>query len=152
MQNVSPAFLIDTNILLYAVDASEATKQDRAFEVFERLLDSGSGALSVQVLGEFFSVATGVRRRLLSVQDAEEYVRDYVAAWPVLDLTRDIQAQAMLIVRRYEISYWDALVVATAVVNSLAFVLTEDLQDGQIIEGVRIVNPLDDGFDLSRLD
>src|SRR5689334_6987582 len=106
MRNASPAFLIDTNILLYAIDPSEAAKQDRSFDIFDRLLESGTGALSVQVLGEFFSVATGVRRRLLSVADAEAYVKDYVAAWPVMDLTREIQALAMLIVRRYQISYW----------------------------------------------
>jgi predicted nucleic acid-binding protein len=152
MTNVSPAFLIDTNILLYAVDSSEATKQERAFDVFDHLLSSGAGTLSVQVLGEFFSVATRARRRLLSVVEAEEYVRDYTAAWQVLDLTRSIQALAMLIVRRYEISYWDALIVATASLNQIAFVLSEDMQDGQIIEGVRIVNPLVPDFDLSRLD
>lgn len=145
-------FLVDANLLIYAVDVNEATKQDRAIDVLGRLYSSGRGVLTVQTLGEFYNAA---RRRIetpLSDEQAEGAAIRYLHTWRVLSLTPDTQIEAMRCVREHQLSYWDSLVWASAKLGNVGTILTEDMQDGRVIEGVRIVNPLTPAFDLAVLD
>lgn len=144
-------FLVDTNILVYGVDASEPSKRSRAQEVLDRLFDTGSGVLSVQVLGEYLTSTARLPAVPFTAFQAAASALDWGTSWPVLDLTLATFRKAAQGMADHQLSYWDALLWATAKLNEVPNILTEDLQDGQLIEGVRILNPLLPSFDLARL-
>ena len=151
----STACLIDTNILIYAVDASEVEKRNRSIEVLSRLIASKRGILSIQSVNEFFAATTRVRPgrpAILTEQEAEHRCRTYLDSWACLNVIPAATAEALRARRQYRMSYWDALLWATARLNAIPTYLTEDLQHDQLIEGVRVLNPLRDDFDLSLLD
>lgn len=130
----------DTNILVYAFDSSSPQKQSRALDLFEELASKGDAVLSTQVLQEFFVVVTRKLGTPLSSEDAEEVVRQF-ARLPTVVIDPDLVLQAVHFTRAHQVSFWDALLVAAARFAGAAELLTEDLQHGQTIEGVRIVNP-----------
>jgi predicted nucleic acid-binding protein len=130
---------VDTNILIYAIswDPGIAAKKARA----DAILDDDHCALSVQVLQEFYVQATRATRPHTVPHD--EAVR-MVEAWmrfPVQAMTPAVLLHALGLCGRYRFSYWDSAIVAAAVALDCDELLTEDLQHGQTVEGVRIVNP-----------
>jgi predicted nucleic acid-binding protein len=140
--------LIDTNVLVYSCDRHDFDKQQQALELMESLQESGFGCISVQSLAEFFSAATRGREPLLSVANACTRQIELARMWRVLDLTPTIALEAAAGVRDHRMSYWDAQIWATARLNQVPLVLSEDFQDGQWLEGVRFVNPFAAKFDL----
>src|SRR5207244_10804115 len=142
---------VDTNVLLYAYDPRDRAKQMRAQDCLQRLTLSHQGALSAQVLGEFFWVAT---RRLdppLTAQEAERSLTNYARSWPVYGITSNEVLEAVRAVQRYQFAYWDALVWATAKLWEVRNVLTEDQPSSALLEGVRYVNPFEPDFDAETL-
>jgi predicted nucleic acid-binding protein len=107
----------DTNVLVYADDASSPKKQDRAITLFAGHLRHGSAVVSLQVLQEYFVAATRVRFE----------ASDIIAAIELHRLT--------------QISLWDALIVHAARSAWAAVLYSEDLQSGAVLGGVRVVNP-----------
>lgn len=140
--------LIDTNILVYAYDRGEHQKQQQAIRILDDLFTSGSGILSAQTLAEFFSVVTRGVSPILSVGQAYSQVQDLSQAWIVLEITPAIVSEAARGVREHQFAYWDAQVWATAKLNQIALVLTEDFPSAQHIEGVQFVNPFAPNFAL----
>ena len=140
------AILIDTNVLLYAYDENDSTRQNRALEVLQRLEETGSGRLSVQCLAEFFSVSTRKLIPPLTPAEATGQVDLLVRVYPVFDLTQAIVLEAMRGVRDHQLSYWDAQLWATAKLNQVPMVFSEDFSVGQSLEGVRFIDPLASGF------
>lgn len=138
--NAEATTFIDTNVLVYAHDASETVKQPIAQAVLEELWSEGSGVLSTQILQEFYSVATTKLRPAMSPTEAREIVELY-SAWPVVLVEPSLILTASLLQELHQLSFWDALVVEAARVAGAGRLLTEDLQDGRDIEGVRIENP-----------
>ena len=136
---MNAAVFIDTNVLLYSIDEDPASiaKRERAQEI---LLAEAWG-WSVQVAAEFFVNATSPRRpfRLASV-DAAALVETWLA-YPIASLTPEIVRAAIAIRERFDISYWDAAILAAARQIGCHTVFSEDLNDGQDYEGVRVVNP-----------
>ncbi|MDX2181607.1 MAG: PIN domain-containing protein [Bryobacteraceae bacterium] len=133
-----PSFL-DTNVLLYSIGRSpkESRKRERALE----LLEDDSAALSIQVLQEFYVQATRATRK-----DAlpPELAAGLIEAWSrfrVQEMTFSILRAAVRIHRTHRLSFWDGSIVAAAVALGCDRIYTEDLNDGQVIEGVEIVNP-----------
>lgn len=126
------AFL-DTNILVYA------QHDDRRSARARQALAAG-GVISVQVLNEFANV---LRRKLSRSWDEIAEAVDDVAALldPPRPLTAETHMAALVIARQYQLSFYDALIVAAAVEANCALLLTEDLQHGQTIEGLTIQNP-----------
>jgi len=143
--------LIDTNVLVYAVDPRDAAKQERALHTLDRVHAGQRGALSPQILGEFFTTATRKLPQPLTAEAAERLTLDYVASWAVYDLTAAIVVVALRGLQRYQLAYWDALVWATARENALPYILSEDFNDGALLDGVRFLNPFNPGFDLAHL-
>jgi predicted nucleic acid-binding protein len=143
--------LLDTNVIVYAYDRSNRSKQQRALEAMRGLVRSGRGRLSAQVLGEFYRVVTGKLAPALTAPDAHSQVTLLAQAWPVLPITSFIVLEATRGARDHRLPYWDAQVWATARLNQIETVLTEDFTDGQAIEGVRFVDPFSRSFDLARL-
>jgi len=140
--------LIDTNVLVYSCDRHDFDKQQQALELMASLQESGLGGISVQSLAEFFAAATRGREPLLSIANACARQAELARMWRVLDLTPAIALEAAAGVREHRLSYWDAQIWATARLNQIPVVLSEDFQDGQWLEGVRFVNPFSTKFDL----
>jgi len=144
-----PPILIDTNVLVYLYDVKSPNKAARAREVIERLDLTRSGRLSVQNLAEFFRVATGKLDPPLSNQDAMTQISLFMRLFPVYEMTPMIVLEAARGARDHALSYYDAQVWATARLNQVPVLFSEDFSDGQVLEGVRFVNPFAEDFILS---
>lgn len=131
---------IDTNVLVYAYDSSDAVRQPLAQAVLEQLWADGTGVLSTQILQEFYSVATRKLTPALSRTDAREIVELY-SAWPVVLIEPSLIVTASQLEEQHQLSFWDALVIEAARVAGARLLLTEDMQNGRVIEGIRIENP-----------
>jgi predicted nucleic acid-binding protein len=129
---------LDTNVLVYADSADAGDKQPLATALITQHLRAGSGVISTQVLHEFVSAA--LRKLLLPPEIVRERIRLYSRLETVgSSAAAVLDALDLHTLRR--ISFWDALVVQAARQSGCVQVLTEDLQDGAVIAGVRIVNP-----------
>jgi len=129
---------VDTDILLYAISTApeEAARKQRAREI---LAQPGWG-LSIQVLQEFYVNATRPPQPAMRHEDAEAAIRQLLLR-PVADNNAALLLDALRLKARYQLSYWDAAIVAAAVQLGASVLYSEDLQDGQEIEGVPVVNP-----------
>lgn len=135
----APVF-VDTNILLYAHDRDAGEKGQRASSVVRQLWESGNGAISVQVLQELYVNLTRKLSRPLPSAEAREFVRIY-ATWVRANPTPVTVQRAIEVAEFARLSFWDAMIVASAEQAGAAELLTEDLNHGQVVAGVRIVNP-----------
>ena len=142
--------LIDTNILIYAHQPSETEKYARALRTVDTLMASGLGRLSAQILGEFLSATIRGRRPILTIHDALRQATLLAEALPVFDLTGLIVLEAGRGVREHQFSYFDAQIWATARLNQVRTIFTEDFTNGRRLEGVQFLNPLLPKFDLAR--
>jgi len=142
--------LIDTNLLLYLYDQNHPARRSRAIEVLDRLELMGSGRLSVQNLAEFFSVSTRKLSPPMSPAEALRQVELFARVWPVFDLTPMIVLEAARGVRDYRMSYYDAQIWATARLNQVPVIYSEDFNAGASLEGVRFINPFSAGFELDN--
>jgi predicted nucleic acid-binding protein len=111
---------------------------------------SGLGRLSAQILGEFLSATTRGRRPILTMQEALRQVTLLGDALPVFDQTRLIVLEAGRGVHEHQLSYFDAQIWATARLNQVPTIFTEDFTNGRRVEGVQFLNPLLPAFDLAR--
>lgn len=148
---MSDRILVDTNVLVYPYDPEHPEKRLRALEVLERLAQSGQGFLSAQVVGEFFRVVTTRLHHPLLIEEAERQIRAYLRAWAVVDITPLVVLEAVRGVREHHLSYWDAQVWATALLNQVPVIVTEDFQDGLVLEGIRFLNPFSHRFQLAHI-
>ena len=133
-----PSFF-DTNVLIYAVDEGEPEKFGIASALVEEHLVEGDGMISVQVLREFYWASLRLSRPL-SYQQAQEMV-GYFSAFRTLAEDAGMVLGAIRRSREYMLSFWDALIVEAALMGGADRLLTEDLQHGQAIEGLRVENP-----------
>jgi predicted nucleic acid-binding protein len=132
---------VDTNILLYAHDRSAGVKHQRARALIENLWTSGGGVLSTQVLQE---LCVNLRRKTahpLSIEETIQLVQDYMS-WDIVTNTADSVMEALAIERRFNISFWDALIIQAAGSSGASILYSEDLADGQRYGALRVINPL----------
>ena len=141
---------VDTNLLVYARDDADPAKRDRAREVMRLLWHSGRGRLSYQVLNEFYNTVTRKLSPGLPRDEAIADVRSFTS-WQPLAPNPELFDRAWWIEERHRLSWWDSMIVAAALVQNCQTLLTEDLQDGQQIEGLQVISPFAFQFDLSRL-
>lgn len=127
---------IDTNVLVYLFDNDAPAKQAVARE----LLGAGRFVLSTQVLSEFYVTVTRKLARPLDTARASRAVMDF-CAMPIRDVTAKLVQAAIRRGTLTQLSYWDALIVETALEAGATTLLTEDLQHGQIIDTLRVHNP-----------
>ena len=131
---------VDTNVLIYAHDSHAGRKQETAARVLEELWDAREGVLSAQVLQEFYVNVTRKIPAPLSRGTARGILGIY-SSWTVeVAGPREI-LRASEIEERYRIGFWDALIVATAAKAGAKRILSEDMNSGQVIEGLRLENP-----------
>ncbi len=131
---------VDSNILLYAHDASEVEKQPIARAMLEKLWADRSGVISTQVLQEFYVVATRKFKPPMRRSEAREIVALY-AVWPVVQIDVGLILDAAALEERLQLSFWDALIVEAARRAGATRLVSEDLQGGRPIAGVAIENP-----------
>ncbi|MEH1823536.1 MAG: PIN domain-containing protein [Nostoc sp.] len=136
--------LLDTNILVHIYDPLDTAKQERAIAITDQLIRSGKAVISTQVLGEFFMATTRTRRLLLTPAEALVRMRNYLAACHIVDITRLISLEAIRGVETHHFSFWDAQIWATARLNQIEEIYTEDFASGATVEGVRFTNPFID--------
>lgn len=137
---MSSLVFVDTNVLLYAVDDKEPAKRDRARQWLATCWQRRCGRLSAQVLNEFYVNARRKFQSSVSAGDARADVRRY-QLWQPWTIDHPTVEIAWAVESRYQLHYWDALMVAAAQQQGCTLLLTEDLQHDQQIDGVRIVNP-----------
>ncbi|MCB0211976.1 MAG: PIN domain-containing protein [Anaerolineae bacterium] len=136
---MSDRILLDTNLWVYLFTSSENEKQQK----IQTLIDDNfqSVVVSSQILGELFNVFT--KKNLKSTEAAKEVILEIVATFPVVEVDTLKVLQAININTKYGYSYWDSLILATALVNNCATVYSEDMHHDQLIEDtLRITNPL----------
>ena len=131
---------VDSNVLIYAHDEDAGVKRRVAAAKLTELWESGQGCLSTQVLQEFFVNVTRKIKAPLAHSVAREIVHTY-AVWVNVPITASTILRATEIGEVWQSSFWDSMIVASAEENRAVNLLTEDLNDGQIIAGIEILNP-----------
>jgi predicted nucleic acid-binding protein len=137
---MSDKYFVDTNVLMYAHDTSAGEKYQRANALVQELWRNRTGVVSTQVLQE---LAVNLRRKTAKPLDAKatrDVVADYLT-WQIVVNGGDSILEALELEARYQISFWDALVVQAAQSAGTPVLYTEDLSDGQLYGPVRVVNP-----------
>jgi predicted nucleic acid-binding protein len=129
---------IDANILVYAHDKAAPKKQQRSRELLSTLITSGDGVLSTQVLQEYYVAAT---RKLGVAPLAAKAVLKTFAAFEVVQVTPALIQEAVDCSILNQLSFWDALIVAAADAAGCTTLYSEDFNSGQMILGVKVVNP-----------
>ena len=131
---------IDTNILIYAYDATAGEKHASASNLLIDLWNSRLGVVSTQVLQEFFVNVVQKIPKPIDKRIAKEIVKDLLK-WHVVVINGNSILDAIDISRRYRYSFWDAMIIESAIRGNARILMTEDLQNGQKIGGVTIKNP-----------
>jgi predicted nucleic acid-binding protein len=131
---------VDTNIIIYAYDLDSGPKHDIAKTVIENLWEEKSGIISTQVLQEFYVNITRKIATPLPPAQARGVIENYLV-WHVELNGPETILLASEIEERYNLSFWDSMIVAAARNAEAEKILTEDLNPGQIVEGILIENP-----------
>lgn len=142
---MSAVAFVDSDILIYAHDLDAGIKRELAVAKLRELWDSGTGRLSVQVLQEFYVNATQKLATPIARSTAREVIKAY-GVWVRHATTVETVTRATEISDLARISFWDALIVASAEEVDAGELLSEDLNDGQAIAGIKVVNPLRGGY------
>jgi predicted nucleic acid-binding protein len=131
---------VDSNVLIYAHDVDAGVKQQQAAERLGELWENGLGRLNTQVLQEFYINVTQKIKRPLARSTAREVIRNY-ALWVESPITPSTVVRASEISEAWRLAFWDGMIVAAAEQDSADQLLSEDLSHGQVIAGIKIVNP-----------
>jgi predicted nucleic acid-binding protein len=134
-------FFLDTNVLVYTFDRLDTEKRVRARSLIEQALDTGEGIISSQVVQEFLNVALRKFERPLNDDQASRYLREVLDPLCEVFSSTALFEKAISLRTRWQFSYYDSLIVAAALSADCGTLYTEDLQDGQKVESLRIVNP-----------
>ena len=137
--------------MVYAYDAQAGSKRDRAIALLDTLAARRRGALTPQILSEFFVVVTQKFSPRLTAAEAERSLTNYARSWVIYDLTSLIVLEAVRGCQRHRLGYWDSLVWAAAKIHDVPNVLSEDFSDGSLLEGVKFINPFTSHFDIATL-
>lgn len=131
---------VDTNVLLYALDVSAGVKRSQAAGLIRSIWGQGNGCLSVQILQEFYVNATRKLPHPLS-PDTTRRIVAALSRWQVHSPTAEDVLTAIELQQAAQLSFWDAMVLTSAGKLGCAVLYSEDLNPGQDIGGVRVINP-----------
>lgn len=137
---MSAKAFFDTNVLVYAFDKSEPDKGAIARRLIRDFGTEGNLVLSTQVLQEFYVTVTKARKLMLTKKQAEDIVND-LAQFPLVQVDKDIVSRAMKRHQSDTFSFWDSLIVEAALQSGCSRLLSEDMQNGLIIDSLTISNP-----------
>ena len=130
----------DTNVVVYAYDSSDPVRQSKAQKALTEAVARDDGAVSTQVFGEFFHTVV-IRKKIMTSSEALGVIATLEAGLQVASITPPLVRDAVLTHQRYQLRYWDSLIVATARQCGCKEVVSEDMNDGQDYGGVVVLNP-----------
>lgn len=134
-------FFLDTNIFVYSFDGSAKVKTKRATQLIRSALETQKGTISYQVVQEFFNIALTRLESPLKTEDAEQYFATVFRPLLKVHSSPALYLEALQVRSRYRFSWYDSLIVASALQAQCRRLLTEDLQHGQQIGTLTIENP-----------
>ncbi len=140
MSDDQALYFLDTNILVYAYDTHQPQKMNIARQILRQGMLEKNVILSAQVLGEFFVVVTKKIKEPLAPASALEII-DTLGVLSLVDMDHWLVVKAITNHLQYKISYWDALIVAAAERSGCNTLLTEDLKEAELYNGVKAHNP-----------
>jgi predicted nucleic acid-binding protein len=129
---------VDTNVLIYAHDSGAGKKHERSVELIARLYEGVCGALSVQVLAEFYAAAT--RKLAMKSEEAVASIED-LGSWIIHRPGHADILRAARLHRRYKLSWWDSMILNSAIESGCNILWTEDFSDGHRYDSVTVRNP-----------
>jgi predicted nucleic acid-binding protein len=138
---MSGKFFLDTNVFVYSFDASAPKKASRAADLIRQALKTRSGIVSYQVVQEFFNVALRRFARPMSSADAEQYLSTTFRPLLTVHSSQALWSEALRLFSRYKLSWYDAVILASALEGQCDVLYSEDLQHGQSFGSLRIINP-----------
>ena len=136
----APKIFVDTNLLVYAHDTTAGRKRDRALEVLQELWNSETGVISTQVLQELFVSLTQKIPMPIDGRKVRTIVED-LCAWEVVANDEQAILGAIDLKIKYQLSFWDALILEATRRSGATILYSEDLPHGHQVEGMTIVNP-----------
>jgi predicted nucleic acid-binding protein len=138
---MSAKFFLDTNVMVYSFDSSQPEKKERALELIGDALQNGSGVISTQVIQEFLNVATRKFAIPLKAEDCKGYLKTVLS--PLCEVFPDqaLYEASLEVQQETGYSFYDALIIASAVRGGCEILYSEDLQANQQIGSLSIVNP-----------
>lgn len=142
---MSARFFLDTNVLIYSLDRENAGKRRVAQELVTQALEESKGVISYQVVQEFLSVAFRKFQTRMKPEDAERYLQGVLEPLCAVFAGIPLYHQALDIARRWKYGFYDALIIASALEAGCSILYSEDLQNGQKIGKLKIVNPFLEG-------
>ncbi len=137
---MSAKCFVDTNILVYARDSSEPEKQARAEQWLAQLWVRELGRISAQVLNEYYVTVTQKLQPGLTKEQARTDLRA-LAVWQPLEISTLLIESSLDILEQYGYSWWDTLVISSALFLDCTYLLSEDMQHEQQIANLTIINP-----------
>ncbi len=133
-------YFIDTNILVYAFDHSAGRKHEIASQLVRECWENGCGCLSIQVLQEFYVTVTRTIANPIDPLTTRQIISD-LAEWRMQSPDASDVLQAIDFQQHYRLSFWDAMILQSAVRLGCTQILTEDMNHGQSFGPVRVTNP-----------
>lgn len=137
---MTATLFVDTNVIVYSLDAAKKVKQERAREWMAEAWKSRRGRLSMQVIQEFYVTVTSKLKPGLEPEMARREARA-LTLWRPTPITLPLVERAWSVQDRFGFSWWDSMIVAAAQTEGCSYLLTEDLQDGQDLDGLIVLNP-----------
>lgn len=131
---------LDTNVMIYAYDLEAEYKHKIAKEIVRDFWDNRGALISTQVLQEFYVNVTRKIPRPLSLAKARSIIEQY-QVWPIINNNTKSIIRASEIQERYQLSFWDSLIISSAEIGGAKVVLSEDLSHNQYIAGICVQNP-----------
>jgi len=138
---MSGRYFLDTNIFVYSVDSSSPDKRERALGLIREAVATGVGVVSYQVVQEFFNVALRRFAQPLDNEEAQQYLTVVFRPLVAVESSLSLVQHGLHIRSRFNLSWFDSLVVAAAIEARCSVLYTEDLQHGLEVEGLRVENP-----------
>ena len=138
---MSAKYFIDTNIFVYSFDNRQPEKWERSMELIQEALLSGKGIISMQVIQEFLNVATQKFAIPMRIEEAKEYLRMVLNPLCQVYPYAALYESCLELQEETRYSFYDSLIIAAAIQGGCEILYSEDLQDGQEVRGVKIVNP-----------
>lgn len=141
MSLMKDRYFIDTNVIVYLFDKSDIRKNERARKLVKEALESGNGVVSFQVIQEFCNVALRKFFTPLSPGDCKTFVNRYL--YPLCSIFPGIELYnaALDIKETTGYGFYDSIILASACHSGCKIIYTEDMKDGQNVNGIKIINP-----------
>ena len=134
-------FFLDTNIFVYSFDRSAPAKARRASQLIRLAVESRKGIVSYQVAQEFFNVALRRFAQPMTVAEAEQFLSTVFRPLMAIQSSQALYGEALRLTDRYQLSWFDSLIIAAAIEGECNTLYSEDLQNGQQFDNLRIENP-----------